>query len=701
MTVLQKVDMTGNYLDMIQNMETQEAHAQGLLHSAPDAAIAKHAELVFFVKHLLQLQQVAEGAAPHLIDYAEKIVSNLTTHLKNEFAKEMNMILEKILWPKKSVALPLSLLEPFNTAVMRLLALQMPQLENRMDLAPGKNDSPDVLYPFEIIVRPLIQRFEYHFSGDRPTNRLDKPEYFFSHFFDILDTHLDFVSEYMQPLLLQQFHSSKLALSTAYLDATTAFISALLPIVRAHIRSIYPSISRQPALLSHLITELLRFDDTLQRDWRYDVSMGTESMPWHGLTAEILEYKDNFEHWLSIERAFAMSSYDAIEADAHAHNLDFDAATSFTNTSVPTTASLRVHDLIASVTATYRNVPSFSQRLRFFISIQIEILDRFHNRLHSALEAYTSRVSSVGRTVQGVSAEEVAELHGISGLHRLARVYGSAEYIEKSMHEWGDDVFFVDMWNQLQIQAHGLSKTEVAKDLPDVADIATKTSAILNGADDSNELEGALFDETVGSYASLRRKAEAVLKSTLTNALRDSLKPYSKNASFVASVNEESLSPSSELGSVSQMLSSTLGFLTRALATAPLKRVIREAMKSLDDFLFNRVVLAHDFSLQGAQQLDTDMRALLSTVVSALGRRIGQARLRRSEEACKLLLLPSEEAEKNHEGLEETELTLWSADQRLSVSNEEARALLADMGCVTLREAEARQILKCRLELAP
>lgn len=36
------------------------------------------------------------------------------------------------------------------------------------------DEEPLVLLPLEVMVKPLDLRFQYHFSGDRPTNKLDK-----------------------------------------------------------------------------------------------------------------------------------------------------------------------------------------------------------------------------------------------------------------------------------------------------------------------------------------------------------------------------------------------------------------------------------------------------------------------------------------------------------------------------------------------
>ena len=35
-------------------------------------------------------------------------------------------------------------------------------------------EEPLALLPLEVMVRPLELRFQYHFDGDRPTNRVDK-----------------------------------------------------------------------------------------------------------------------------------------------------------------------------------------------------------------------------------------------------------------------------------------------------------------------------------------------------------------------------------------------------------------------------------------------------------------------------------------------------------------------------------------------
>jgi hypothetical protein len=83
---------------------------------------------------------------------------------------------------------------------------------------------------------------------------------------------------------------------------------------------------------------------------------------------------------------------------------------------------------------------SFSQKLTFLIDIQIAIFDKLHERLVSNLEAYLTKTTALGRTIGAVSKEEQVKLLGVEGLERLCKTYGSADYLERAMRDWSDDV---------------------------------------------------------------------------------------------------------------------------------------------------------------------------------------------------------------------------------------------------------------------
>lgn len=211
-------------------------------------------------------------------------------------------MLQKIKWPTPKAVIGPALQQEWETAVLKLLDLQMPELEGveYSQNRTSKVNLPTVLFPMQALVQPLEMRFRYHFDGDKPTNRIDRPEYFLSHITTLLNDYNGFVVDYLQPILLKQFRGTDLALNPVYVDATSAFITALLPMLRVKIGALLPKVAAQPQLLSHLMHEVMSFDTTIREDWRYDGGYGLEG--WKGLSWEFLVQADWFGQWLQVEK---------------------------------------------------------------------------------------------------------------------------------------------------------------------------------------------------------------------------------------------------------------------------------------------------------------------------------------------------------------------------------------------------------------
>lgn len=664
------------------------------------------------------MQADAEGAAPHLLDHIEHVTINLRGTIREAFAKDLDTILKNTLWPKPSIALPQSIQEAFDTAVIRLLTLQETDLEVSQQQENEVPPPPPVLLPFEVIVAPLEARFRYHFTTDRPTNRLDKPEYFLSHILDLLSSHDDFVNESIQPLLLIHFRGTPMSLNPIYIDATSAYITALLPMLRQKVLSIMPQVSSQPQLLSHLVHELMSFDNTLRTEWHYTGSTTHPSSVWKGMTWEILMHHDYFTRWLTVEKDFALSRYTAIIDNPSTSVLDYDSTPN--GTTKPTKAAIQVHDLLDTITSRYRNLFSFTNKLRFLIEIQISIFDRFHSRLHSGLEAYLSITTGLGRAVSSASSADVAAVQGTNGLDRLCRIFGSADYLERKMRDWSDDVFFLDLWAELQYRA----KNNKGHARLNVAEVAARTSQTLSsGADDEDT--GALFDETAAAYARLRTRTESTIVDTLIRHVREALRPYSRSISSWSQTSSTSPTPSVDLSSVLSYLNDSLTFLSSALGPLPLRRISKHVLKMLDTYLLDRIILSNRFSASGAAQMRTDVLACVGAFERFEGLAgVGERGMSKCVDAVRLLVVEDggregdggardgdgdawdveEEEEKGGDEMEvdgegRSALTLWSIERRLFASNESARDLLEEIGLEGLSESEARQVLQRRVEL--
>lgn len=69
-------------------------------------------------------QPAAEGAAPHLVDYIEKLASGLREQMKRDFTGRLQKRLEQMKWSSKDLRLSEELMAQWRGDVELLLGLQ-------------------------------------------------------------------------------------------------------------------------------------------------------------------------------------------------------------------------------------------------------------------------------------------------------------------------------------------------------------------------------------------------------------------------------------------------------------------------------------------------------------------------------------------------------------------------------------------------
>jgi len=666
------------------------------------------------------------------VDLVERETDRVYHEMKNALENDLRRTLERMKWPQKELNLQDGVLDAWDTQVGLLLDLQEPDLLDQIPsdgaVPASPTIEPIILLPVEVMVQPLAARFRYHFYGERPTNRLDKPEYFLTHILDLLDRHHGFMTEVLGPIIdgrLRRFE----ALENVYTDAVSSFINGLLPMVVVKCLSVLPQISSQPQLLSHFIHELMAFDGTLRDSWAYTPvpRLFTE---WRGVTWSMLTTHGYFQPWLEVEKDFALARYKTIRDAPDSGDIDFDAETGQTK---PTKGAIRVNDLLETITDRYRTLSSFSHKMKFLIDIQLSIFDDYHNYLHGALQAFLVSSHTAGRLLQG---ESVADALGIKGLESLTKIFSSAEFLERKMSDWSDDLFFLELWDELQDRARANSgaNASVGQDLQ-VDDVAAKTSSAIKSLGNDSDFEndgGALFDETALSYRRLRERCEGEILRTLDFNTRNALRPFIKVShwsSLSVPTDDGALAASPALDGILQTLSSLLGYLARVLALGPLRRITKHVASTIHRELYDNVLMYHNFSSAGAAQLKRDVAAIeegIESVTKVYGPASGS--MNRLNEALSLLGLPTrqssvaasaddgdgwgfeepdEAATQDDDGgagapasrISEKELGLWEAEKLIFQTNESARKALADLGLYHLSEADARNILKRRIEL--
>ena len=446
----------------------------------------------------------------------------------------------------------------------------------------------------------------------------------------------------------------------------------------------------------------------------------------------------------------ALSRYESILSAPDARKLDTDSVSSVDTK--PTNATVRVNDLLEAVTEIYRPLTSFSQRLRFFINIQLDIFDAYHRRLSDALQAYNISTSAVARRIHGSAPqnnEAKEDLKGVSALESLMRVYGSADFLESKMADWSDDMFFVDMYEELQDRSrenvelqsptkHAFSQDSVSTPGFSLSRVVERTSSTLNN-DDDDSTQGGLFDEITASYRGLRRRAEDFITSLLSSSLSEALKPYtrintwsslSSSASASGSGATQDMSISPQLDNPLQILSSYFSYLSPILATAPLKRIGRQLALSIQDIIWRQLVTSRSFSESGVAQLKRDVLAIWSVMDKYLGFDQGKQGMRKLADGLRLLTLEMDvdavkealdrdevdddlsawdESVETNENNDRTSLvrnnsqkstawTLREVSSRLFRDEESGRGVLEDLGIEALTVIEARAIVQSRVE---
>lgn len=152
-----------------------------------------------------------------------------------------------------------------------------------------------LMVALRVLVRPLEARFRFHFllQNKQPTNRLDKPEWFFLHVIKCIRDHLPFMTLVMTPLF---FHHKLVDNAEGNTDALFTFIELLLEVVdekvggdlellEGRMTSILERVNRLPfkqlskvdqehlmtleTIYAHLTTETLHFSTLLATDFYF------------------------------------------------------------------------------------------------------------------------------------------------------------------------------------------------------------------------------------------------------------------------------------------------------------------------------------------------------------------------------------------------------------------------------------------------
>ncbi|RPB19540.1 hypothetical protein L211DRAFT_842621 [Terfezia boudieri ATCC MYA-4762] len=286
-------------------------------------------------------------------------------------------------------------------------------------------------------------------------------------------------------------------------------------------------------------------------------------------------------------------------------------------------------------------------------------------------------------------------------------------YLEGCMRDWGEDVFFLEIWEELHDRSLNQSNQDKDKQVAGnmtMQDVADKTSsAVVSGDDD-----GALFDETAGAFKCLQEWTEEMIIEHVGNNVIEELRAYTRitiwpsiesdhTGSEDSNQPHSTLTISPEIAQPLATLSSFYAYTSRVLTAPSFHRIVRQTMALVQTHILDYVVARSQFSAFGARQLARDCTELWAVSAQFAPPPVVEGVTRKLKETCLLLTLPMKDGNEvpEREGLQDvleeaglrevkSLMGIRTAVGRAFEDNEEARGVMEELGIRELLVAEVR-----------
>ncbi|KAI1883370.1 hypothetical protein AGOR_G00230720 [Albula goreensis] len=491
-----------------------------------------------------------ESGCSHLQAFLRETLCFWHKILKDRLASDLEEVLTQLHWPFLSP--PVSSLSPPANAqeLHSQLELLVPQLL-ALQLPAGLPQAPPLSLPIQIMILPLSKRFRYHFTGNRQTNCLNKPEWYLTQVLMWMGNNSKFMEEKIQPILDK---------TDAKINARVELCRGLLSLAQEKLAHDAPRLLYDDALFCHLVDEVLQFERELRTTHAYP-SMLPGAL--HILLEEAV-----FQKWLSVERKMAVEKVDAMLSAEGAWSSQYRDISDMDELKAPDCAETFM-TLLLVITDRYRSLPCSRAQLSF-LALQRELVDDFRIRLTQVMKEESR--SPIGA--------------------KYCAILNAVNYISTVLSDWADNVFFL----QLQQAAVSLGE-EVWGPLG-----ATEAGRLAS-------LEGSLFEGLLGLLERLRGDMLGRLLEAVMREVREKVQPYGRDRwlSLPSQTDQATMSLSSSACPMMLCLRDRLLQLQQLLCLPLFQSFWQGLAERLDQLLYQDVILYNHFNEGGAAQLQFDM----------------------------------------------------------------------------------------------
>ncbi|KAJ7356913.1 TIP-1 family-domain-containing protein [Mycena albidolilacea] len=700
---LKELQSVKGYVQVIEHALKLSEAACHQIRSSPSAAPFSSASVTEYQSLQEFVSKVSDACAGvedgtgkqtlNLVLFLEKIRDKCWSDIKGSLSSSLLVASERLGWP-----MPVDYLaaapqdrKDFERTFSDLLKLQNigeklrpPNLKERSE--------KDGLYPLQALIQPISQRFKYHFEGTRQTNRTDKPEWYFTHVLNVMHEHRPFMEAVIQPLLS--------ATENRGIVAWREFTLLLFPLLARKLRRSMPSLLPHPPVLAHTIYQALVFDAAVaQSGFGLAGTSAAASEKWNGVSDVILGKEEWFAAWMDGEKQFAEDQYHEIISAVDAWHIaeeegEGNEEASHLRELHSTNSARRLKALVEQITDRYSPLPHFAHRTRFLINVQIPILENYYGRILASLDAFETLSSAFVRAVPGALAVSLGRdngsvkvdarrlTDGVEGVQRLCKAWLSARYVEAAMEGWGEELFFLELWTEINRRASLRSQALAASSLPDPR------------AAGSAVPQETVFEELVTQYRVLVHRAEDMIVAQVCGEVEGGLKAHfaattSPNPNRPTAADDLALSQTL-LGPIS-LLSTHLTYLRAAFPQSVMTALYRRIAARLAEHILQRQILyrGHITALEG-RAIHAECELWAETCQAGLGGALSGGRNRVEAPWLKLLQAGR---------LVGLEGEVWERIGRATLTQEQTEwedLMLEITGTSELPREEVQRILKSR-----
>uniref|UniRef100_A0A673I7J6 RAD50-interacting protein 1 n=1 Tax=Sinocyclocheilus rhinocerous TaxID=307959 RepID=A0A673I7J6_9TELE len=450
--------------------------------------------------------------------------------------------LARVYWHLKQAALPFVFVLHYDDLIS-----EKKEILSR----PGQSQTPPLSLPIQIMLLPLSKRFRYHFTGNRQTNNLSKPEWYLTQILIWMGNSSNFMEEKIQPILDR---------ARAKVNARVELCRGLLTLAQEKLAHDAPRLLYDDALFCHLVDEVLQFEKELR---------STHSYPraYPGILHILLD-KTAFQKWLSVERKMAVEKVDTMLTAEGAWSSQYKDITDMDELKAPDCAETFM-TLLLVITERYRSLPCPRAQLSF-LALQKELVDDFRIRLTQVMKEESRQPLSP----------------------RYCAILNAANYISTVLSDWGDNVFFL----QLQQAAVSVGE-EILGPLG-----ATETGRLAS-------LEESLFEALLALLERLRGDMLGRLLDAVMRDVKEKAQPYCKDRwiSLPSQSDQATMSLSSSACPMMLCLRDHLLQLQQMLCLPLFQMFWQGLAERLDNFIYEDLILYNHFNEGGVAQLQYDM----------------------------------------------------------------------------------------------